>query len=227
MAIPTPPSCGGGVISRLDASYRCLAPDLPGFGHSTVTGDFDCSLESMAAFVDDLVIGLGVDTPLYLAVHDFGGPYGLSWAVRNPSKVRRIAIMNSLYFADYRWHFWARVWRTPILGELSMLWMNRWIFAFELRRGSARLGPEHIDATWRRIHPAMRRMVLALYRATDPAKFQGWQEAMHALAKRIPTRVLWGAQDPYIPAYWASHFGTGDIRIFDHCGHWLPSGSAG
>ena len=28
-----------GIVSRLEGSYRCLAPDLPGFGRSTVTGD--------------------------------------------------------------------------------------------------------------------------------------------------------------------------------------------
>ncbi len=54
----------------------------------------------MAAFVDELVVKAGVETPLNLAVHDFGGLYGLSWAVRHPRKVRRIAIMNSLYVAD-------------------------------------------------------------------------------------------------------------------------------
>ncbi len=212
-----------GVISRLEGGYRCLAPDLPGFGRSALTGDFDCSLETLAAFVDELVARIGVDQPLDLAVHDFGGPYGLSWAVRNPGKVRRIAIMSSLYFADYRWHFWARIWRTPVLGEVSMLLMNRWIFGWELRRGSRRLPAEHIRETWGRIHPAMKRMVLRLYRATDPACFRGWEEQLHALAARVPVRVLWGARDPYIPARWAGRFGTSDVRIFDHCGHWLPA----
>ena len=212
-----------GVISRLDADHRCLAPDLPGFGRSIVRGDFDCRLETMADFVDRLVTAIGVDEPIFLAVHDFGGPYGLSWAIRHPHKVRRIAILDSLYFADYRWHFWARVWRTPLLGELSMWCMNRWIFAWELRRGSRRLAPEHIRDTWQRVHPAMKRMVLRLYRATDPENFRGWQEELHALARRLPVRVLWGAHDPYIPVPWARRFGTADVRVFEDCGHWLPA----
>ncbi len=211
-----------GVVSRLEGSYRCLAPDLPGFGRSVVTGDFDCGLESMASFVDELLGKIGVETPLNLVAHDLGGPYGLSWAIRHPRKVRRIVIINSLYFTDYRWHFWARVWRTPLLGELSMLLANRWIFAWELRRGSRRLASEHIRETYARIHPAMQRMVLKLYRATDPENFQGWQEQLHDLAARVPTRVLWGMHDPYIPVRWARHLGTADVRTFDDCGHWLP-----
>ncbi len=211
------------VISRLRGEYRCLAPDLPGFGRSEVTGDFACSLIEMADFVDELVEKIGGETPLYLAVHDFGGPYGLSWAIRHPEKVRRIMIMDSLYFSDYRWHFWARIWRSPILGELSMLLMNRWIFHLELRRGSSRLRPKHIRQTWERIHPAMKRMVLKLYRATDPERFQGWEDELYALAERVPIRVLWGSHDPYIPPRWAKHFGSSDVRIFDDCGHWLPA----
>ena len=211
------------VISRLAGDYRCLAPDLPGFGRSQVTGDFDCSLPEIADVVDELVEKISVETPLYLAVHDFGGPYGLSWAIRHSEKVRRIMIMDSLYFSDYRWHFWARIWRTPILGELSMLLMRRWIFHLELRRGSRRLTPEHIRQTWQRIHPAMKRMVLKLYRATDPEKFQGWEDELHALAERVPIRVLWGAHDPYIPPRWAKHFGSNDVRVFEDCGHWLPA----
>ena len=212
-------------MTRLRDHHLCLAPDLPGFGDSVVTGDFDCSLESMAAFVDQVVVATGVETPLNLAVHDFGGPYGLSWAIRHPQKVRRIMIMNSLYFSDYRWHFWARIWRTPIAGELSMLLMNRWIFAWELRRGSRRLGAEHIRETYARLHSPMKRMVLQLYRATDPECFRGWEENLHALAERVPMRVLWGAHDPYITAPWARRFGTSDVRVFDDCGHWLPAES--
>ena len=39
----------GGIVRRLKGQFRCLAPDLPGFGRSPAPRDFDCSLESMAA----------------------------------------------------------------------------------------------------------------------------------------------------------------------------------
>ena len=60
-------------------------------------------------------------------------------AVRYPEKVRRLAIMNTMFFPDYRWHFWARVWRTPLLGELSFAVNTRWGLTQEMRRGSKRL----------------------------------------------------------------------------------------
>ena len=212
-----------GVIEQLDGRFRCIAPDLPGFGESTLDPAFDFSLESMAAFVEELVCQLGLKKPVGLVVHDFGGPYGLSWTVKHPHRLRGVLITNSLFFASYRWHFWARVWRTPWLGELSMRLMGRWLFHFEVRRGSRKLSKEHIEALWQQIDPVKKRMVLRLYRATDPAGFTGWEERFHGLAKTLPVRVLWGEQDPYIAPRWAFGFGTSDVHFFPESGHWLPA----
>lgn len=211
-----------GVIARLSSQCRCLAPDLPGFARSNAPPDFDCSLDGMARFVDGLMLAVGVTEPVDLVVHDFGGPYGLAWAVKHPEKVRRIAVMNAMFFSDYRWHFWARVWRTPVVGELSMLLMNRGLFAWELRRGSRKLSREHIIRSYARVTPSMKRMVLRLYRATDPENFGGWEEKLLELTRRIPTIVLWGDGDPYIPREFAERFGAQRVEHFPKCGHWLP-----
>ena len=74
--------------------------------------------------------------PIDLVVHDFGGLFGLAWAVRHPERVRRLAILNTMFFPDYRWHFWARVWRTPLLGELSLAVSTRTGLALEMRTPS-------------------------------------------------------------------------------------------
>ena len=100
-----------GIIAKLSPHYRCLAPDLPGFGHSGVPADLDCSLMGMAQFVDDMMEATGVGQPVHLVVHDFGGPYGLAWAVRHPHKVRSITAMNTVFFSDYEWHGLAKILR--------------------------------------------------------------------------------------------------------------------
>jgi haloalkane dehalogenase len=65
-------------------------------------------------------------------------------------------------------------------------------------------------------------MVLRLYRATDPENFAGWEEKLLELTRRVPTLVLWGDQDPYIPMSYADRFGAQRITHFPDCGHWLP-----
>jgi pimeloyl-ACP methyl ester carboxylesterase len=211
------------IMAILGPHYRCVAPDLPGFGRSTAPDDFDCSLDGMAAFVDGLVTALCIDEPLNLVVHDIGGPYGLAWAVRHPHRVRSLVIMNTVFSSDYSWHLYGRLWRTPVVGELVQALTNRRRFAREMRRGSRKLTREQIDHSYDLITAATRRMILRWYRATDPSNFKGWEDKLRELAARIPSLVLWAGHDPYIPARFAERFGAGVVERFPDCGHWLPA----
>jgi pimeloyl-ACP methyl ester carboxylesterase len=90
-----------GVIGEVGSSMQCFAPDLPGFGRSELPSGSKFSLEEMAQFIDDLIAAFKISAPLNLVVHDFGGIYGLAWAVKHPQRVRRLAIMNTNFFSDY------------------------------------------------------------------------------------------------------------------------------
>lgn len=211
------------VIQALSPYYRCIAPDLPGFGYSTVSKEFDFSLDGLAGFVDDLVETIGITQPLNLVVHDLGGPYGLAWAVKHPQKVKRLVIMNTVFFSDYRWHLLGRIWRTPIAGELFQLLTNRRGFAQELRRGSRKLTLEQINRIYDLISPQMKRMVLRLYRALDPNQFKGWEDQLLELTASVPSLVLWGDHDPYIAVRFAERFGAQWIEHFSESGHWIQA----
>ncbi len=211
------------VIAPLSKKFRCLAPDLPGFGRSSAPVDFDYSLQNMAAFVDGLITALGIQEPLRLATHDLGTSFGLAWAIKHPNKVKRIAISNAMFFSDYRWHFWGQVWRTPLLGELSMILMNWGIFKLEMKRSSRKLTTEHMRRTYALMRGPMRKMIVRLYRASTPSLFAGWEEELLTLTARIPTCVLWGDRDPYIPSRFAERFGAQQVHHFPDCGHWLPA----
>ncbi len=211
-----------GVIDRLERGFRCLAPDLPGFGRSGPGDDLDCSLEGFSRLVDGIVSASGVEEPLALVVHDFGGPIGLSWAVENPERVRSVVVLNTLYSSPYRWHAWARIWRTPGLGELSLATMNWPLFRRSMRRGSPGLTDEHLRATYGYVSPPLKRMILKLYRSTDPENFRGWEERLHEITASVPSLVLWGDRDPYIGPGFAESFGTRNVRHFPEHGHWLP-----
>jgi pimeloyl-ACP methyl ester carboxylesterase len=211
-----------GVVQRMAGRHRCLAADLPGFGQSEVPHDFDCSLEGLAAWVDGLTLALNITEPLDLVVHDFGGIFGIAWAVRHPERVRRLAIMNTMFFPDYRWHFWARVWRTPLIGELSLAASTRMGLALEMRRGSKRLPMAYARKAHDVMTPTMKRMVLRLYRAADPHLFAPWQDGLEALMSRVPALVLWGDRDPYIDKRFAERFRARQVHHFPTAGHWLP-----
>jgi pimeloyl-ACP methyl ester carboxylesterase len=211
-----------GVIEEMKTRFRCLAPDLPGFGHSSIPPGFDFSLESFAAFINDLLDAAGITEPVNLVMHDFGGPYGLSFAVRHPERVSRMAIMNTNFFSDYQWHIWGRIWRTRFLGELSLMSMTWGMFRTSMRKGAPTISEEHLRDTYALYKWPVKKMVLKLYRSTNPENYKGWEEKLPELTRRLPTCVLWGDRDPYIDSTFAGRFGAQKVWHFAQNGHFLP-----
>ncbi len=211
-----------GVVAHMAGRYRCLAADLPGFGQSGMPRDFDCSLDGWSAWVQALTLALGLTEPIHLVVHDFGGLFGIAWAVQHPERLRRLAILNTMFFPDYRWHVLARIFRTPLLGELIQASSTRWGVVGEMRRGSRGLPEAYARQAYDAMTPLMKRTVLRLYRAADPEQFVAWQPGLEALMARVPTLVLWGDRDPYINKRFAERFHASQVHHFPDHGHWLP-----
>lgn len=82
------------VITRLAPTFRCIAPDYPGFGLSVARPGFDFKPSSQSPVVERLVDQLGL-TDITLVVYDWGGPIGLGLAGRRPDLVRALVIGNT------------------------------------------------------------------------------------------------------------------------------------
>jgi len=81
-----------------DAGYRCIAPDLVGFGRSDKPVDFDFytyerHCELAATLLEDLDLRGAT-----AVVHDWGGPIGLRLAVDHPDRIERLVIMDTGLF---------------------------------------------------------------------------------------------------------------------------------
>jgi pimeloyl-ACP methyl ester carboxylesterase len=206
-----------GVVARLAERHRCIAPDLPGFGKTRAPNGFAYTLENFAAYIRDLVVALELPR-VHLVVHDVGGPYGLAFAATEPQRLRTLTIFNTNFFPDYRWHFWARVWRTRVLGELAMAIANRPLFVRELLRGSPKMTTEYARHAYADFTRETKREVLRMYRAADPEIYVGWDTRMLEATAKIPKQVLWGDCDPFLPKTLADRYG-GTVRHIADCGH--------
>ena len=82
------------LIRGLAHDYRCVAPDLVGFGLSSRPRDFPYTPAAHAAALAAFVEQLGLED-LTLVVHDFGGPIGLPLALAERSRVRRVVMLNT------------------------------------------------------------------------------------------------------------------------------------
>lgn len=211
------------VLAGIDGR-RCVRPDMPGFGGSPEPPPaFDYLAGTTVPLWDGLFEQIGLNRPFVAVLHDFGGPWFLPWVARNPDKVAGLVVCNTLFHPSFQWHFWARIWQTPWLGELASALSSRALFRWEMRRGSAGLPTAYCDRCFSHSTPAMRRSVLRTYRAHQHPKVV-WARESQAIAeavRAIPTQVVHGRRDPYISAEHALDFGA-PVSWVDDAGHWSP-----
>lgn len=85
-----------------DAGFRCIAPDLPGFGRSDKPVELDWySYDRHAAAAGALLEHLDVRGAT-VVVHDWGGPIGLRCAVEHPERVERIVVLDTGLFTGHQ-----------------------------------------------------------------------------------------------------------------------------
>jgi haloalkane dehalogenase len=85
-----------------DAGYRCIAPDLAGFGRSDKPTDlgwytYDRHTAHVTALFADLKL-----RDATVVVHDWGGPIGLRVAVEHPDRIGRIVVLDTGLFTGHQ-----------------------------------------------------------------------------------------------------------------------------
>jgi len=81
-------------IKILSKKYRCIAIDHIGFGLSEKPVDFRGTPQDHGQNLEEFINKLGLQN-INLVVHDFGGPIGLSFAIQNPDKIKKIILFNT------------------------------------------------------------------------------------------------------------------------------------
>jgi pimeloyl-ACP methyl ester carboxylesterase len=212
------------LMARVGVFAWAVAPTMPGYGKADRPKDFDYTVEGYARHLDGILGHLGVERA-HLVLHDFGGPWGLAWAAAHPERLASVTLINIGLMPGYRWHYLARIWRTPVLGELFFATTTRFAFGLSLRHGNPRgLPTPFVDRMYRDMDWGSKRAVLRLYRATDDpgALAEALGETFRSLD--VPALVIWGAADPYVPVRYAEQqrqfFPSAQVVILDRSGHW-------
>ena len=186
------------LAARAGEFARSIAFDMPGFGEAEKPRRFEYTLDGYARFLDAALAELGVGRA-HMVAHDFGGPWCWAWASHAPERLASVVIFNTGMLLGRGWHLAARVWRTPLAGELSMLLTRRRLFRRANTLGGRHPVPDElIERMYRHFDSGTRRAVLRLYRATDiPYRSApGWIETLSALDP--PALIVWGDRDPFV-----------------------------
>ena len=189
-----------------------VAMDLPGFGRSAKPAQFDYSIDGYGAWFDAFRRELGWDRCRMLA-HDWGA-LGLTLSDR----LERVVLINVVPFLPgYKWHRFARIWRTPVLGELFQGSTTKW----GLKRFLPGMPEDFIDSIWDHYDHGTQRAVLKLYRSAPEEVLERAGEGLGEIqAKAL---VVWGDDDPYLPVRFAHAYGEAlgaEVEVVDGAGHW-------
>lgn len=202
---------------------RVVAFDLPGFGRAAKPAFLDYSAGTFATFIGAALGQLGI-TRAHLVMHDLGGT-GILWAAAHPGSVGSVTLSGTGILLDFRWHWTARMYRAPVLGELMVRATTRAGFRAAMRYYNPQPRPLPIaalDRMWRDYSPATRRAALRFYRATPAKAFELLQPALRALDP--PALVVWGAHDPAVGVEQAERqresFPSAEVAVLADSGHW-------
>lgn len=103
--------------SSLSSRYHLVAPDFPGFGHSSWPSpqDFGYTFDHLAKVTESFTEALKL-SHYTLFLHDYGGPVGMRMAVHHPERIDAIIIQNAVSHEEGL---------SPLWGTRREFWENR------------------------------------------------------------------------------------------------------
>ncbi len=210
-----------------DAGYRCIVPDLAGFGRSDKPIDdawysYDRHTEVGATLLEDLDLREAT-----FVVHDWGGPIGLRLAVEHADRVARMALMDTGVFTGRQpmsdaWHaFREYVVRNPDLDV-----------GFLVRRGCASDPGDAVAAAYDAPFPTQEAKAGARtfppmipLTPEDPGAAAGQRTLAALVEDTRPMLMLWGQADAALPPAsgegFAAYLGREAPRLIPDAGHFL------
>ena len=203
---------------------RVVAMDMPGYGRAGRPRDFDYTVGGYGQHLGALLDALGIERA-HLVLHDFGGGWGLAWALARPQALASVTLIDTGILVGYRWHKYARIWQTPIVGELFQAMANAPLMHRALNADNPRPLPRSfVERVMRHADWGHKRAVLRLYRASRDVDraFAPLREGARRLD--VPACVVWGDGDAYLPVEFAERqrvfFPRAEVHVLHGLGHW-------
>jgi haloalkane dehalogenase len=210
-----------------DAGFRCIAPDLVGFGRSDKPVDvgwysYDRHTSMAATLLEDLDLRGAT-----MVVHDWGGPIGLRLAIEHAERIDRLVILDTGLFTGHQ--------------RMTEAWMAFHDFVVRtedlpigfLVRGACKNDPgDEVIAAYDAPFPSpaskagARAFPQLIAQSPDAPGAAAGQRVQAALRDdRRPTLMLWADSDAVLPLSvgerFAAAIGRPTPRTVTDAGHFL------
>ena len=230
---PTSSQMFRNLIPQLADTYRVIAPDYPGYGHSSMPPHerFAYTFDNLAKVIDAFTEKVGL-AKYALYVQDYGAPVGYRLAVAHPERVAAIVVQNgNAYDEGLDNDFWKPIkayWADPNSEEkrnaLRNLLTNeatKWQYT-EGMPHPERVSPDgaaHDQFLLDREGNDEIQLDLFLSYGSNPPLYPKWQEYFRT--HRPPVLIAWGKNDQIFPAAGAEPYKR-DLETLEY--HLLDAG---
>jgi pimeloyl-ACP methyl ester carboxylesterase len=211
--------------------YRVFAPDWPGYGDSDKP-KMRYTTEYYVDFLSQLMDALGLEKASLVGI-SMGGAISLGFSLQSPQRVEKLVLVDSHGLGNEvpgRKISYVMV-RLPLLNKLmwAILGRSRRMMKWSLRtvfHDPQAVTSSLVDEVFQE---AKKPGVGDAWRSWQRSEI-GWSslhtnfvDKLYTLA--VPTLILHGAEDTYVPVSWARRAHTlikdSELCIFPQCGHWL------
>jgi pimeloyl-ACP methyl ester carboxylesterase len=208
---PTSSQMFRNLIPALADEYRVVAPDYPGFGHSSMPphDKFAYTFDNLARVIDEFTEAVGL-TRYALYVQDYGAPVGYRLAVKHPERVTAVVVQNgNAYEEGLDNDFWKPLkayWQEPnrrekreaLRGFLTYD-ATRWQYTHGVKEPElvSPDGPAHDQFLLDRKGNDEIQLDLFLSYGSNPPQYPRWQEYFRS--HQPPVLIAWGKNDQIFP----------------------------
>jgi len=212
-----------GWARELGDTARLITVDLPGHGLTGAWPRDEYTVEAYADFVEVLVDTLDLDR-FALVGHSMGGAVAWTFAATRPDRVSQLVLVDSAGYPppDDKVPPANRIARLPLLGEISSYSRPQ----ARVRRSLASAYANPAQATPERVrrHAELQRFPGNREATLQRARLQEPLDPTALRRLRVPTLILWGGRDPWVPVADAFRFQNdikgADLEVFSGLGHY-------
>ncbi|KAK7031801.1 Alpha/beta hydrolase fold protein [Favolaschia claudopus] len=196
------------LIPLLSKHYRVIAPDLPGFGFTTVPAerDYTYTFASLATTIGAFLDALSIKS-FAVYIFDYGAPVALRLALQRPEAITAIISQNGNAYEDGLGAGWAPIrkyWETGSVEDRKIV--NDGVVTFEATkwqythgtRDPEVIAPESYTLDWALLQrPGNLDIQLDLLYdyQNNVALYPQFQEYFRK--SQVPLLAVWGKHDPF------------------------------
>ena len=230
---PTSSQMFRNLIPSLADKYRLIAPDYPGFGHSSMPGRerFAYTFDNLAKVIDEFTEKVGLSN-YAIYVQDYGAPVGYRLAAAHPERITTIVVQNgNAYEEGLDNDFWKSIkayWKEPnnkekrdaLRGFLDYE-ATKWQYTHGVKKPElvSPDGPAHDQFLLDRPGNDEIQLDLFLSYGSNPPLYPKWQEYFRK--HQPPMLIAWGKNDQIFPAAGAEPYKR-DLKTLEF--HLLDAG---